>query len=136
MNYAILAVVKQLLLTVLVLMSGSIYASDHGGGGASGPAPMQFTVNVGNTGATLRVLQVTMVLEFAKPEAGHRLAELKPKVQHRIILLLSGENVASLRTLQGKQELQERIAADLNELIDETTKTGVHEVLFTNFIIQ
>lgn len=97
---------------------------------------MQFTVNIGDTGSAGKFLQVTMVLEFANPEAEHHLTERKPKVQHRIILLLSGENVASLRTLKGKQELQERIADDLNQLIDETVKTGVKEVLFTDFIIQ
>ena len=127
---------KHIALTVYLSAAVIAHANDHGGGGASGPEPMQFTLNVGDTGSALRVLQVTMVLEFAKPEAAHQLAEIKPKVQHRIILLLSGENVASLRTLKGKQELQERIADDLNQLIEETVKTGVKEVLFTNFIIQ
>jgi flagellar FliL protein len=127
---------RQIALTVFITVALTAHASDHGGGGASGPEPMQFTLNVGDTGSALKVLQVTMVLEFAKPEASHHLAEIKPKVQHRIILLLSGENVASLRTLKGKQELQERIADDLNQLIDKTVKTGVKEVLFTNFIIQ
>lgn len=137
MNSLMTSLIRWLALSLFLGAACTAHANDHGGGGgAAGPEPMQFTVNVGDTGSALRVLQLTMVLEFAKPEASHHLSEIKPKVQHRIILLLSGENVSSLKTLQGKKELQERIVADLNELIDETPKTGVKEVLFTNFIIQ
>ena len=77
-----------------------------------------------------------MVFEFAKPEATQLIAERKPKVQHRIILLLSGEDIGSLQTVKGKQELQEKIVKDLNGLIDETVETGIKEVFFTSFIMQ
>lgn len=113
-----------------------VLASDHGGGGAAGPAPMKFTVNVGNSLSQMRYLQLEIVLEFAKPEAGQHLATMMPKVQHRIILLLTSEEIANLQTTKGKLELQERIAGNLNELLEETPKTGVKEVLFTSFIIQ
>ena len=112
-----------------------VFANDHGGG-AAGPEPMKFTVNVGDPKTENRYLQVEMVLEFATPEAGIQLAAIKPKALHRIILLLSGEQIASLQTTKGKMELMERIAEDLNHLMDATAKTGVKEVLFTNFIIQ
>lgn len=111
-------------------------ASEHGGGEASGPAPMQFTVNVGDSVATMRVLQVTIVFEFAHPEVAQMLAAIRPKVQHRIILMLSSEPVAGLQTVKGKQELQGRLQNEINGLIDETSKTGVSDVFFTSFIIQ
>jgi flagellar protein FliL len=121
----------------IVLMFGTLpgLASEHGGA-AAGPAPMQFIVNVGDSVATMRVLQVTIVPEFAHAQAAQLLAAIRPKVQHRIILLLSGEELASLQTVKGKQALQERLLNELNDLIDETSKTGVSEVFFTNFIIQ
>ena len=121
----------------LVCLLGALpgLASDHGGA-APGPAPMQFIVNVGDTVATMRVLQITIVPEFAHAEAAQLLAAIRPKVQHRIILLLSGEELASLQTVKGKQALQGRVLDELNGLIDETSKTGVSDVFFTNFIIQ
>jgi flagellar basal body-associated protein FliL len=41
-----------------------------------------------------------------------------------------------LHTVKGKQDLQARIAKDLNTLVGETEETGIKEVLFTNFILQ
>ena len=70
------------------------------------------------------------------PEAQTRFNEYKPKLQHHIILMLSDESPSELLTAKGKQELQERIASGLNKLLDEDTKTGITEVLFTDFIIQ
>lgn len=111
-------------------------ASEHGGSGApAGPEPMQFTINVGKTVETMRVLQVTMVFEYAKPEIAKLIAEIKPKIQHRIILLLSGEDVATLQTNEGKLKLQEQIIEEINALIEKTPKSGIKEVFFTQFII-
>jgi len=121
----------------LVFLLGALpgLASEHGGAAAA-PAPMQFIVNVGDSVATMRVLQITIALEFAHAEAAQLLAAIRPKVQHHIILLLSGEPIASLQTVKGKQELQGRLLSELNGLIDESSETGVKEVYFTNFIMQ
>ena len=119
----------------MLLCSPPLLAAEHGGGGG-GPAPMQFTVNVGKTIEEMRFLMATIVLEYATPEAQTRFNEYKPKLQHHIILMLSDESPAELLTSKGKQELQERIASGLNKLLDEDTKTGISEVLFTDFIIQ
>jgi flagellar FliL protein len=137
MNSLILSLMKQFILTLLLVATLPAVAAEHGGGAAAaGPEPMQFTVNVGNSVATMRFMQVTIVLDFAKPEVAHRIAEIKPKVLHRIILLLSSEEAERLQTTNGKKDLQERIAKELNELIDETPKSGVTDVYFTSFIIQ
>jgi flagellar protein FliL len=135
MNCLLSFLLKRLVPTLFMLGVIPAMASEHGGG-APGPAPMQFIVNVGDSVATMRVLQVTIALEFAHADAGQLLAAIRPKVQHRMILLLSSEQVASLQTVKGKQELQGRMLDELNGLIDETSKTGVSEVFFTNFIIQ
>lgn len=110
-------------------------ASDHGGA-AAGPEPLRFTVNVAGENAVGKYLQIELVFETAHPEAAQAIATLKPKVQHQIILLLSGENADHLRTREGKRELMEKIIEVVNKVIDENEKTGVKEVLFTNFIIQ
>ena len=110
-------------------------ASDHGGGG-SGPEPLKFTVNLDASNGNNKYLQLEMVFETAKPEAQHSLTTLKPRLQHAMILLLSGESIDRLRTREGKHRLAADIIEVANKVIDESEKTGVKEVLFTSFIIQ
>lgn len=104
-------------------------ASDAGGGG---PEPLLFTVNLG----TDHYLQFGVILMTASPEAAHEVAAYKPKIQNEIILLISGKTAEELRTLSGKEALIQEIVELANHVIHETEKTGVHEALFTNFIIQ
>ncbi len=116
------------LLTMLPMLA---IANDHGGGGG-GAEPMVFTVNLGKE----NYLQFGVVLETATPEAKVALGAFKPKIQHRIILLMADKNIANLRTLAGKKELAEELVDLANEVIGETYKTGVSEALFTSFLIQ
>jgi len=108
-----------------------LQAGEHGGGGG-GPEPLVFLVNLGPT----TFLNFGLILETATPEAAHELVAYRPKIQHEIILLLSEKDQAKLRTLAGKKELIEEIAETVNHVIHEDAKTGVKDVLFTNFIIQ
>lgn len=107
----------------------ALLASDAGGGGA--PEPLIFTVNLGSN-----YLQIGLLIEAATPEAKHELAVFKPKIQHAIILLLSGRDDATLRTLPGKKALVADIISSVNHVIHDDEKTGVNSVLFSNFIIQ
>ncbi|WP_434516197.1 flagellar basal body-associated protein FliL [Dechloromonas sp. ARDL1] len=120
-----------LALGVILLGLGSpmAWASD-GGGGA--PEPMVFTFNLGDKA----YVQFGLVFETGTPEAMHELLLYKPKIQHEIILLMSGKNEGRLRTLEGKKELVEEIIDLSNHIIHEERKTGVKEVLFTKFLIQ
>lgn len=121
---------------LLLALPLAAQASDHGGG-ASGPAPMAFTLTLSDTeSSTGRYLQFEMLLEGASPVVDATLASVRPKVQNEIIMLLSGATADKLRTLVGKQDLAKRIRTAVNKLINEDGKTGVKEVLFTNFVIQ
>lgn len=116
---------------IAVLACGPLLAGgDHGG--ASGPEPLVFTVNLGNS----TYLHFGLILETATPEAGHELGLFRPKIQHEIILLLSGKDPGHLRTLPGKKELVEEIIEAANHVIHSNEKNGVKEALFTKFIIQ
>ena len=130
------ALASRFIMGLVLLMTLPVFAAEHGGGAAAGPEPMAFVVNVGNSADALRFLQIALVLEYASPEVAVRFTEIKPKLQHRIILMLSSEEIVNLQTVKGKQDLQARIAKDLNALIGETEETGIKEVFFTNFILQ
>ncbi len=123
---------------VLLLAAGlaafplAVQAGDHGGGA---PEPVKLTVNLGDPNREGRYLQVEMVFEAA-PEVLQTVSAYRPKVLHELILILSSAEVAQLLTLKGKHELADHIVEGVNKVIHEKPKTGVQEVLFTNFIIQ
>ncbi|MFZ2973449.1 MAG: flagellar basal body-associated FliL family protein [Ferribacterium limneticum] len=125
------ALLAPMLLVLALLLPAPALASDHGGGGGA-PEPMVFTVNLG----TENYLQFGLILEPAVPEAAGAIAAYKPRIQHEIILLLSGKEVAGLRTLAGKKELIEELIELANHAIHEDEKTGIKEALFTQFLIQ
>lgn len=113
----------------LSLASGGVVAGDHGGGA---PEPMVFTVNLG----TENYLQFGLIFEAAQPEAMALVGALKPKIQHQIILMMADKNVDTLRTLAGKKEMVEDIVRLTNRVIGEDVKSGIHDVLFSRFLIQ
>ena len=120
---------------VFLVQAPVVLANDHGGG-ASGPTPLKFIVNLGDPANGGKYLQVQMVFEGATPEIEHELSLYQPKIQHALILLLSSGDAATLLTLKGKKDLMENIVETVNGLLHETEKTGVKEVFFTSFIIQ
>ena len=113
----------------LLLMPAIANANDHGGGA---PEPMIFTVNLGKD----NYLQFGLIFEAAHPEAMQLLGVFKPKIQHQIILMMAEKNVDTLRTLAGKKEMIEEIIHLTNHIIGEDEKSGIHEVLFSRFLIQ
>lgn len=119
----------------VLLPTQTVFANDHGGG-ASGPEPLKFVVNLGDPARGGKYLQVQMVFDPATPEIGHELAVLKPRIQHELILMLSSGDANKLITLEGKKELMIEIIDAVNHLLHETEKTGVKDVFFTSFIIQ
>jgi len=125
------ALVAPLLMVLALLLPLPSLANDHGGGGAA-QQEMVFTVNLGKE----NYLQFGLLLETANPEVAGSIAAYKPRIQHEIILLLSGKEVDKLRTLEGKKKLIEEIVGLANHVIHEDEDTGVKEALFTKFLIQ
>lgn len=129
-------VLFRFLAPVLALLGFMIFplaavAGDHGGGSAA-PAPLVFTVNLGERS----YLQMGVILEAATPEAAHELEVYRPRIQHEIIMLLSDRNEAALRTLEGKRALIDEILETVNHVIHADEKTGIKEVLISSFVIQ
>lgn len=120
-----------LTLSMALLFALPTLANDHGGGGG-GASPLVFTVNLGASA----YLQIGVILEPATPEVGHELEVFRPKIQHEIIMLLSGHDEGKLRTLKGKHVLLDEILETVNHVIHEDEQTGVKEILISSFIIQ
>lgn len=132
-----LLLLKSLVCLLLVALTFGVplaRANDHGG--ASGPEPLKFVVNLGDPARNGKYLQVQMVFEAATPEIDHELVLNRPRIQHALILKLSSEDADKLLTLQGKKDLMADIVDIVNHLLHETEKTGVKDVFFTSFIIQ
>lgn len=110
------------------------HAEGHGGGGG-GPAPMSFVVNLPSMKGD-RFLKVDFVLDAASLEVSTEIGVVKPRILHQVILLLSDAKDEILMTREGKRQLAASIRDVVNKTIHESEKTGVKEVLFTDFLIQ
>lgn len=125
------------LLCLLLGMSTSASAGEHGGGEGGGGGGYErlepFTVNL----VGLRqMIQISVTLKPAKPEVSDKIKLYMPAIRHEIILLLSGKTAEQMQSSEGKQKLilETRYAA--NKALGLTTKDGVADVLFESIIIQ
>ncbi len=128
---------KRILVAVVAAAVAPSWAAGDGAGEvAVKPKPMRFILNVGNTPESMRFLQAEVALEYATVEAEARFSAFRPKLMHHIILWLCDADTSTLLSEDGKRHLQGRIADGLNAVFNETVKTGVREVYFTDFLIQ
>lgn len=123
-----------LLCAVCLLGVPMAHASGQGGGG--GPSPMTFVVNVGPTWSGGMVLQMSIVLEPATPEAAKLIDTFKPMIQHRVLIVAAGLSPDSLRKPETRNELGEMLVEAINDDLGTTKKNGVKEVFFTSFLFQ
>lgn len=134
----------RLLSACLFLSLSALPAKSSGGGGdhggAAGPSPMQFTVNIGpfgrDTPTGAGILQVTLVLHVTKPEVQQQIELFKPMVTHHIHLTINGFTVKELRAPDGKDMLADAIIERVNKTLKLDEKSGVDDVFFTSFILQ
>lgn len=60
-----------------------------------------------------------------------------PLVRNRVVMLLSGETFETLQTDDGRVQLQQKLLAAIQEILNkETGKPGIEQVFFTNFVMQ
>ncbi|TAJ77972.1 MAG: hypothetical protein EPO42_09035 [Gallionellaceae bacterium] len=126
-------------LTLLFLSAFFVAANAHaqGGGEGGGNGAYEklepFTVNL----VGLRqVIQVSVTLKLAKPEAGEKVKLYMPVVRHEMILLLSGKSAEQVETADGKRRLILETKAAVNKAIESNGKEGIADVLFEQIIIQ
>lgn len=95
-----------------------------------------FVVNFNYENRT-RYLQVSMALMGRDAVGMERLKTHMPLLRNQLVMLLSGQDFAVLRTPEGKDQLLQQALAKVQELAQkETGSPVVEQVLFTNFVLQ
>jgi len=95
-----------------------------------------FLVNF-DGGSGPRFLQVTMQIGARDQAVLDAVKSQMPAVRNALVLLLSSQKPAELKTRTGKQKLRHEILAEVNKTLKkETGKAGVEGVYFTSFVMQ
>lgn len=129
---------RALLLTSFVVAS-SAHASGHGGGGEGGGGASAyeklepFTVNLVGL---KQIIQVSLTLKLAKPDAGEKVKFYMPVIRHEMILLLSEKTADQVQSPEGKLKLIQETKLAVNKAVSLDEKDGVADVLFDSIIIQ
>jgi flagellar FliL protein len=84
-----------------------------------------------------RYLQLSIAL-MAREQSGIDAAKKHmPVIRNRIVLLLSGEDFATLQTDAGRSQLQQKILAAVQEILQrESGSPGIEQVFFTAMVMQ
>jgi len=95
-----------------------------------------FVVNVQDDGAN-RFLQVTAEVKVASESSGKTLERYSPPIRDAMIMLLSEQTLADVRTVAGKQKLRKKALQAIQQVLKENTgKPVVKGIYFTGFVIQ
>jgi len=88
-------------------------------------------------GGRQHYLQVSLAVLTREEEALTALKTHMPLVRNRIVLLLSGEVFEQLQSDEGRVQLQQKLLAAIQEILQkETGKPGIDQVFFTGFVMQ
>lgn len=113
---------------------------EHGGAGGasetSGPLLYtmdKFTVNLG--GEPKRTIRVEVNLEMLGKDGFEEIinTDNRAKARDRIVRLLNDKTFSELESIQGKLFLKDRIAMEINGILD---KGVVKDVYFSEFVVQ
>ena len=93
----------------------------------------KFTVNLG--GEPKRTIRLEVNLEMLGKEGFEEIVDTdnRAKARDKIVRILNDNTFNDLETIQGKLFLKDRIATDINSLLD---KGVVKDVYFSEFVVQ
>ena len=95
-----------------------------------------FVVNF-HANPTARLMQVTMEVMAKSDKYIEAVKEHEPRIRNDLLMLLSTQDPASLRSREGKEKLQQDVLQAIQDVIrEETGKPGVEQVYFTAFVMQ
>ena len=95
-----------------------------------------FVVNLAGTGS-LSFLQVNAQLKTKNEEVKKYLFMHLPAIQHTMMMILSEQTAADVKTVAGKQELRKKSLKQIQDLLTEQIgDSAIDDIYFTAFIIQ
>jgi flagellar FliL protein len=81
-------------------------------------------------------LQLSIAVLARSADAIAHVQEHMPLIRNRVVMLLSGESFDNLQTDAGRVQLQAKLLAAIQAILQqETGKPGIEQVLFTNFVM-
>ena len=127
------------LIAFFILSLLSLCANASGGGGATSPylsLEPPLVVNVTDQ-TRVRHMQVGIQLKVPKLELQTHVDMHKAAIRHEMVMMLSGQNVAEITTITGKEKLRQDALAAVQKTLEELTGSAIVEGLyFTSFVIQ
>ena len=131
-----------MLILLVALASPSIAVSSSSG--QPGGPPQQFYVKLDpalvvniEDGDIVRFLQVDTQLQFAAQESQPLIEKHLPAIRHEMVMLLSGQPAAEIKTAAGKEKLRSNALEAVQKVMQENTGNPVVDALyFTTFVIQ
>jgi len=97
-----------------------------------------FVVNLAEPDGS-RYLQIGVTYELKDPPTAEQVKTYTPVIRSRILIVLSGKNVADLTSIEGKQRLMDELVDLARVTIHSDGKdptAGVRDVHFSSFVIQ
>nr|MDJ0890345.1 flagellar basal body-associated FliL family protein [Gammaproteobacteria bacterium] len=95
-----------------------------------------FTVNLQGK-SKARFLQASVQVLTREPKVEQQIKQHAPMIRNKLVMLFSAKTSQELRTLEGKESLQnEARSAIENVLKAESGEGGVEAVFFTSFVMQ
>ncbi|MGX2041281.1 flagellar basal body-associated FliL family protein [Methylocaldum sp. MU1018] len=85
-----------------------------------------------------RLLQVGFSVASKNQAVIDAVKKHSPMIRNNVLLLLSGQDPAALKTAEGKEALRGRLLDEINAIVSKQTgrRDGVEEIFFTGFVMQ
>ena len=86
----------------------------------------------------IRVVQIEMTASSKDKAILDALKKHAPMVRNNVLMLISAQDPATFKTVEGKEALRVKIKEELKRIIIQETdkKVGVDELFFTGFVMQ
>lgn len=111
-------------------------AGAHGTGPIYLPIEPAFVVNI-EDGALVRFLQIQTNLMSHDQTVIDSVDKYLPRINNDLILLFSAVKMDEIRTVEGRQHLQQQALDTVNKvLVAETGRGGIEAVYFTKLVVQ
>ena len=95
-----------------------------------------FTVNLQGK-SKARFLQASVQVLTRDPKVEAQIKQHGPMIRNKLVMLFSGKTSHELRTVEGKEKLQQEARSEIDKVLkSENGKGGAEAVFFTSFVMQ